>query len=120
MLSARDVELDKGDVRKLYTQGEMIAEGNYGTVYKATNKKTGLLVAFKLIENIEKARFTKRALPELLQDDLQEVLQEVAVLRKLSHPNVIQLLGAYKRDKSEIVVRLEERSSCQHGGESAH
>lgn len=34
-----------------------------------------------------------------------EVLREVAILRRLSHPNVIQLQGAYRREKTELVVR---------------
>lgn len=35
---------------------QRVAEGNYGTVFKATSKKTGGVVAYKLIENIEKVR----------------------------------------------------------------
>ena len=35
-----------------------------------------------------------------------EVLREVAILRRLSHPNVIQLQGAYRREKTELVVRI--------------
>ena len=46
----------QGDVRKLYTVAQRVAEGNYGTVFKATSKKTGGVVAYKLIENIEKVR----------------------------------------------------------------
>lgn len=59
-----------------------IGQGTYSTVHKAMDLVTGELVALKKIrlENLE-------------YDTLEFISREIAILRRLDHPNVVKLLG---------------------------
>jgi len=63
---------------------EMIGEGTYGSVYKASCRKTGETVAIKKIRI-------------LYEDDgvPSTALREITLLREMEHPNVIQLKTVY-------------------------
>lgn len=44
------------------------------------------------------------------QEERDEVLLEVQILRKASHQNIIGLIGAWSANPNELVVREEEDS----------
>jgi serine/threonine protein kinase len=68
-------------VNQFYSIGRTIGEGTFGKVKKGIHKLTGLTVAIKILE---KERIIDLA-------DVQRVKREIAILQRLSHPNVIQL-----------------------------
>ncbi|XP_076161849.1 cyclin-dependent kinase 3 [Ptiloglossa arizonensis] len=72
---------------------EKIGEGAYGVVYKAKDKLTGKLVALKKIR-LEKE---SEGVPST-------AIREIALLRELAHPNIIQLLDVVDGDKHLYLV----------------
>lgn len=85
---------------KNYKIIKQIGIGSYGSVVKAKNIKTGKNVAIKRIKN--------------LFDDLidgKRVLREICLLKKLNHPNIINLLDIVIPDDmknfNEIYLILE-------------
>jgi len=77
-------EEDEPEITSRYTILEKIGEGTYGTVYKATCKRTGEPVAIKKIKI-------------LYEDDgvPATALREIALLKELNHENVVQLMDVY-------------------------
>ncbi|CAI9116606.1 OLC1v1017799C1 [Oldenlandia corymbosa var. corymbosa] len=77
--------LDASPVKGQWRKGRLIGRGTYGSVYVATNTKTGALCAMKEVD--------------LIPDDskalecIKQLEQEIKVLRHLKHPNVVQYLG---------------------------
>eukprot|EP00727_Mastigamoeba_balamuthi_P004402 m51a1_g13960 putative myosin light chain (392) ;mRNA; f:952637-954663 len=83
---------DKYDLR------EVIGCGATATVYRAVEKDSGLKVAVKVIE---------KAKQEPGQVALLE--REIAVMKKLRHPNIVQLFDVYKTVETiSIVMELIE------------
>lgn len=72
---------DMKRILDLFQKLEKIGEGTYGVVYKAKDRQTGRAVALKKIR---------------LDTDSEGVpstaIREIALLRELSHPNIVQLL----------------------------
>ncbi len=68
---------------------KQIGIGSYGSVVKATNNKTGKEVAIKRIKHV---------FDDLI--DGKRILREIALLKRLRHPNIINLL--------EIIIPEEE------------
>jgi len=72
---------DMKRILDLFQKLEKIGEGTYGVVYKAKDRQTGKVVALKKIR---------------LDTDTEGVpstaIREIALLRELSHPNIVQLL----------------------------
>lgn len=62
---------------------EQTGEGSIATVWKAVDRRTGETVAIKLMR-------TKQIMPETVQ----RLAQEVEVLRRLQHPNIVRVIGA--------------------------
>ena len=60
-------------VQKDYQLHEVLGEGSFGQVYKATSLKTGQEVAIKLITGVQETSYYSR-----------KVLREIIILRKLS------------------------------------
>ena len=59
---------------------DCLGKGNYGTVYKAKNKQTNMLVAIKVFDT-----------SEMYLEELASC--EIATLRRLSHENIVTLVG---------------------------
>lgn len=72
---------DMKRILNLFQKLEKIGEGTYGVVYKAKDRQTGKVIALKKIR---------------LDTDTEGVpstaIREIALLRELSHPNIVQLL----------------------------
>jgi len=80
-------------VEEIYLFGEKLGEGSFGTVIAATHKSTGKKWAVKRI-NKEKTGKTTILLLE----------REVGILRRVFHPNIIQLNEVIETPKNMYLV----------------
>ncbi|XP_061722968.1 uncharacterized protein LOC133529288, partial [Cydia pomonella] len=67
-------------------QGELLGSGFFGEVYKVTHRDTGEVMVLKQLYRLDEGA-------------QRNFLKEVAVLRSLSHPNVLRFIGVLYRDK---------------------
>ncbi|KAK1425064.1 hypothetical protein QVD17_20408 [Tagetes erecta] len=72
---------------------ELVGEGSFGQVYKGRRKFTGQTVAMKFI--LKNGRSEK---------DIQNLRQEIEILRKLKHDNIIQMLDSFETPQQFCVV----------------
>lgn len=78
-----------------YTIGNCIGRGQFGSVYKCLHSENGQVVAIKRI-----------LLDDVKLADIDELMQEVELLKSLSHPNIVKYEGFYK-DTSALNIILE-------------
>lgn len=77
---------DGQSVKGQWQKGKLLGRGTYGSVYEAINRETGGLCAMKEVD--------------IIPDDpksaecIQQLEQEIRVLRTLEHPNIVQYLGS--------------------------
>lgn len=73
-----------------WVKGELIGKGTYGRVYLALNATTGDMIAVKQVEMPS----TELDRQDARQASMIEALKsEIALLKDLDHPNVVQYLG---------------------------
>ncbi|RAL47294.1 hypothetical protein DM860_013259 [Cuscuta australis] len=73
-------------MKGLWQKRKLLGRGTYGTVYVATNRETGALCAMK---EVEYAPDDPKAL-----ECIQQLEQEIQLLRQLKHPNIVQYYGS--------------------------
>lgn len=76
-----------------YVVLEHIGEGSFGKVYKARRKNTGFTVAMKFITKHGKS-----------EKDLKNLRQEIRILRKLNHENIILMFDTFETEREFCVV----------------
>ncbi|KAJ3195044.1 hypothetical protein HK101_001238 [Irineochytrium annulatum] len=94
-----------------YLFGDCIGKGQFGSVYKALNVKTGEVVAIKKIMTSQP---DSEALPSILVGSAfwPIKLDEVKTLKSFSHPNVIKYYGfSIMEDHIRIVLEYAENGS---------
>lgn len=74
-----------------YSVGEQIGKGATCTVYEGRNRKTGERVAIKAIDSRVKRH-------------LHLAINEIRVLRRLGHPNVVRLVETIETDTQTLLV----------------
>lgn len=72
---------------------ELVGEGSFGKVYKGRRKYTGQTVAMKFIMKHGKS-----------EKDIHNLRQEIEILRKLKHENIIQMLDSFESPQEFCVV----------------
>lgn len=72
---------------------ELVGEGSFGKVYKGRRKFTGQTVAMKFIMKQGKS-----------EKDIHNLRQEIEILRKLKHENIIQMLDWFESPQEFCVV----------------
>jgi fused-like protein len=72
---------------------EHIGEGSFGKVYKARRRNTGFTVAMKFITKHGKS-----------EKDLRNLRQEIGILRKLNHENIILMFDAFETEREFCVI----------------
>lgn len=72
---------------------ERIGEGAFGKVYKGRRKCTGHMVALKFISKQGKTA-----------KDIENLRQELHILRPLNHENIISMLDSFETKKEFCVV----------------
>ncbi|KAH9310035.1 hypothetical protein KI387_037946, partial [Taxus chinensis] len=72
---------------------ELVGEGSFGKVYKGRRKYTGQTVAMKFILKHGKS-----------EKDIENLRQEIEILRQLKHENIIEMLDAFESPQEFCVV----------------
>lgn len=72
---------------------ELVGEGSFGKVYKGRRKYTGQTVALKFILKHGKS-----------DKDIENLCQEIEILRNLKHENIIEMLDAFENPQEFCVV----------------
>uniref|UniRef100_A0A3Q7FPT6 non-specific serine/threonine protein kinase n=1 Tax=Solanum lycopersicum TaxID=4081 RepID=A0A3Q7FPT6_SOLLC len=72
---------------------ELVGEGSFGKVYKGRRKYTGQTVAMKFIPKHGKS-----------EKDIHNLRQEIEILRKLKHENIIEMLDSFESPQEFCVV----------------
>jgi calcium/calmodulin-dependent protein kinase I len=76
-----------------YLIGEILGQGGYSVVRKATRLSDKLLVAVKI--------FTRSELP---RGDESQVRSELEILLSLDHPNIVKVLDFFEEDQYFYIV----------------
>jgi serine/threonine protein kinase len=82
-----------------YTDLVLIGEGSYAKVYRARRKEDGLLVAVKVYN-----------LSSMTGAESMCARNEITVMKRLDHPNVLRLLDSYMDGELVAVTELCEES----------
>lgn len=75
--------------------GNCIGRGQFGSVYRSLNLGTGQMVAIKRIR-----------LQGMKEDEVRDVMHEVELLKRLSHPSIVKYEGM-SRDDDYLNIVLE-------------
>ncbi|WVQ62332.1 uncharacterized protein L199_000471 [Kwoniella botswanensis] len=78
-----------------YQLGNCIGRGQFGSVYRSLNLSTGQMVAIKRIR-----------LHGMREDEVTDVMKEVELLKRLSHPSIVKYEGM-SRDEEYLNIVLE-------------
>ncbi|KAL4808451.1 kinase-like domain-containing protein [Aspergillus unguis] len=89
------------DPETLYMKQNCIGGGSFGRVYKGVDKRNGKSVAIKIID-VENA-----------EDEVEDIIQEIAILSELNSPFVTRYHGSYLKGSSLwIVMEFCSGGSC--------
>ena len=85
--------LDNPD--KNYKKLNLLGEGNLSQVYRVRNEITDAIHAMKIIKKAE-----------IEKDDEKEIMNEINILRKIDHPNILKIFEFYS-NKEQYAMILE-------------
>ncbi|KAL4893338.1 kinase-like domain-containing protein [Aspergillus ambiguus] len=89
------------DPETLYMKQNCIGGGSFGRVYKGVDKRTGASVAIKIID-VENA-----------EDEVDDIIQEIAILSELNSPHVTRYHGSFLKGSSLwIIMEYCSGGSC--------
>ena len=84
---------EKGNPSKKYKAKKMLGSGSFGSVYEAKNTIFGNTVAMKVIKKDKENEL-----------DEQEIRNEIDILKKLSHPNIVKIYEFYISENHYYII----------------
>ena len=87
------VSEEKGNPSKKYKAKKMLGSGSFGSVYEAKNILFGNSVAMKVIKKDKDNEL-----------DEQEIRNEIDILKKLSHPNIVKTYEFYISENHYYII----------------
>lgn len=84
---------NEGKFRDNYQIGQMLGQGAFGEVRKCIHRKTKVIRAVKLIRK-----------DAMTAEEEQSFKDEIAILSKLDHPNILKLYEVFTDDKRYYLV----------------
>ena len=87
------VNEEKGNPSKKYKPKRMLGSGSFGSVYEAKNTIFGNTVAMKVIKKDKENEL-----------DEQEIRNEIDILKKLSHPNIVKIYEFYISENHYYII----------------
>lgn len=94
-ISSHDfINQNSGQLRDNYEVKELIGEGAYGSVRKVTHRLTGENRAIKII--------SKKTIKN--DEDRENILREISVLKNIDHPNILKLHETYEDKFSFFII----------------
>ncbi|PWZ01635.1 hypothetical protein BCV70DRAFT_145927, partial [Testicularia cyperi] len=98
------VVTEEGKPNVTYQLGNCIGRGQFGSVYRALNLNSGQMVAVKRIK-----------LDGRSDDEVTELMNEVDLLKSLTHPSVVKYEGLVRgTDVVSIILEYVENGSLLH------
>lgn len=93
-------KLKKGEIEKHYDIKEKLGTGSFAVVKRATSKKDGKDYAIKIVKK-----------KNLNAEELETIHEEVAIMHKINHPNVVSLMEIFDTpkvgdDRGEVIPRI--------------
>jgi calcium-dependent protein kinase len=88
ILSEMLVNENKDDFNKHYILIETLGEGSFGKVYKVKQRTTNMTYAMKLVKKHQN-----------IQSGQKNFLNEIYILRKLDHPNILNIFEYFSNEK---------------------
>ena len=87
------VSEEKGNPSKKYKAKRMLGSGSFGCVYEAKNTLFGNTVAMKVIKKDKENEL-----------DEQEIRNEIDILKKLSHPNIVKIYEFFISENHYYII----------------
>ena len=87
------IDEQTGDPKLKYKIIKTLGDGSFGIVFCAINIQTGMKIAMKQIEKLK----------ENVVDDL-EIKNEINILKKLDHPNIVKIYEFYNTKKNYFLI----------------
>ena len=87
------VNEEKGNPSRKYKPKKMLGSGSFGCVYEAKNTIFGNTVAMKVIKKDKENEL-----------DEQEIRNEIDILKKLSHPNIVKIYEFYISENHYYII----------------
>ena len=85
---------------KSVKKGDLIGEGAFGKVYQGFDEDTGIIIAIKEID-------LKKIAVKGLDSKLSTFEQEILILSKLNHRNIVKYIGTIKTKDNCLQILLE-------------
>jgi len=84
---------NKKNVLEVYTFHEKIGEGSFGKVHRAVHNGSGSIRAIKVLDRTK-----------MTTEDQQKLNEEIGVLKKLDHPNIMKLFEVFIEPQNYYLV----------------
>ena len=85
-----------GNINENYKRSKKLGEGSYGTVYLVDHVITGQQRAMKII--------MKKISEENQQSNDKDIINEIEILRKIDHPNIVKIFEFYNSTKNYYLI----------------
>ena len=76
-----------------YKKLNLIGEGDFAQVYRVRSELTEEIKAMKIIKK-----------SDLVEEDQKEIINEIAILRKMDHPNIIKMFEFYSNKENYALI----------------